>query len=543
MAGIGKTPSRSSYDAVVIGGGHNGLVAAAYLARGGLKVLVLERRSVLGGAAATEEVFPGFRANTGSGDAGMFLPKIVADLNLVNHDLEFIESPIIALALQLDGQPLPLWRDRHKALEEIACFSEPDAAGYLQFLKVMDSYTEIVEAIRRLTPPSLPNYNLNELVPWFRAGMDLRRMGNAEMMAFMRVLPMPVTDFLDEWFETPVLKAALGMTGVAGCMQGPRAAGTTFMFLYHALGAGEAGFRASRFVRGGIGKLSEALAQAARLHGAEICTGAGVKGIHWQGKRAAGVILEDGERIFSQMVISSADPRTTFFDLVGPSNLEVRFVREVKNIKFRGSTARITLALEGLPDFSGLSQVGSLVGGADLLSGHIIICPDLDTLERAYDEAKYGRFSQNPCLDIVIPTILDPSLAPEGKHLASIDVRYAPYDLRDQTWETAAAVLADRVVEILETYAPGIKTLIRHRQILTPLDYERAFGLAEGSIFHGQMGLDQLLFMRPVPGSARYATPIENLYLCSAGTHPGGGVTGAPGYLAASEILKRSGVD
>lgn len=535
---IDRMPSRSSYDVVVIGGGHNGLVAAAYLARGGMSVLVLERRAVLGGAAATEEVFDGFRANTGAGDAGMFLPKIVADLNLEAHGLEFIENPMIALALQPEGRPLPLWRDAKRAVEELACFSEADAARYAEFLEVLGSYTGVLKGIRTLTPPSVPKYHLSELLPWLRAGLGLKRMGDKQMMAFMRILPMPVAEFLDEWFETPILKAALGMTGVAGSMQGPRSAGTTFTFLYHALGAGTAGFRASRFVRGGTGKLSEALAEVAQLHGAEICTGVGAVRIQVAGNRATGVILENGEQIAAQKVVSSVDPRRTFFDLVGPANLEVRFVREVKNIKFRGSTARITLALEALPEFSGLAQISSPVDDHELLSGHIIICPDLEALERAYDEAKYGRLSQNPCLDIIIPTISDASLAPAGKHLMSIDVRYAPYELKGRSWETAGDALGNRVVEVLETYAPGIKGLIRHRNVLTPLDYEKVFGLAEGSIFHGQIGLDQLIFMRPVPGYGRYRTPVENLFLCGAGTHPGGGVTGAPGYNAAREILK-----
>lgn len=538
MVVINKIPSRSSYDVVVIGGGHNGLVAAAYLARGGLSVLVLERRAVLGGAAATEEVFPGYRVNTGAGDAGMFLPEILEDLNLENHGLQFIESPIITLALQAEGRPLPLWRERKRAVEEIACFSEGDAARYAAFLKDVQGYTKVLGGIRTLTPPAVPNYHYRELLPWLRAGLDLKRMGDAEMMAFMRVLPMPIAEFLDEWFETPILKAALGITGVAGSMQGPRSAGTTFTFLYQALGAGEAGFRASRFVRGGMGKLSEALAKAAQMHGAEICTGVGAARLQVEGDRATGLTLGDGEQISAQKVVCSADPQRTFFDLVEPAKLEVRFVREVKNIKFRGSTARVTLALETLPEFRGLVQISSAVDVIELLSGHIIVCPDLEALERAYDEAKYGRFSQKPCLDIVIPTISDASLAPAGKHLMSIDVRYAPYGLKDGTWETAGDALGNRVVELLETYAPGITRLISQRQVLTPLDYEKVFGLTEGSIFHGQMGLDQLIFMRPVPGYARYRTPIENLFLCGAGTHPGGGVTGAPGYNAAREILK-----
>jgi phytoene dehydrogenase-like protein len=530
-------PNRSSYDVVVIGGGHNGLVLSGYLAREGLKVLVIERRSVLGGAAATEEVFPGFKVNTGSSDAGSFLPEIVEDLKLENLGLQFIESPVTIFALQPDGNSLLLWRDPHRAAQEILHFSAADAKRYSSFVEKMGLWVQVLETIRNLTPPKVPKYNLAEMIPWLRVALRLKGLGDEDMMDFLRVLPMPVEDFLDEWFESPVLKAALGLSGVMGSMQGPRASGTTFMLLYNALGAGKNGFRASKFVRGGMGSLIEALASYVRQHGGEICTGQSVSRIILDGDRATAVVLDSGETISARMIVSNADPRHTFFDLVGPSHLDVRFVREVKNIKFRGSTARVNLVLSQLPEFSALAGRRDSVELATLLSGHTLICADLDYLERAYDDAKYGRISQNPSLDIVIPTILDDSLSTGPEQLLSIDVRYAPYHLSSGGWQAQRHALLDRVIETLSAYAPGLKELILHQQVLSPKDFEVEYGLPEGSIYHGQMGLDQLLFMRPVPGYGRYRSPVENLYLCGAGTHPGGGVTGAPGFNAAREIL------
>ncbi|HZD55780.1 MAG TPA: NAD(P)/FAD-dependent oxidoreductase, partial [Anaerolineales bacterium] len=319
---------------------------------------------------------------------------------------------------------------------------------------------------------------------------------------------------------------------------GPRASGTTFMFLYSALGPGKRAFRASRFVHGGVGSLIGALANFVRQRNGEICTGQNVSRVVLDGDRATGVILESGEKILARAIVSNTDARHTFFDLVGPHHLDVRFVREVKNIKFRGSTARLNLVLSHLPEFSALAERRDSVDPVALLSGHILVCPDLDYLERAYDDAKYGRISQKPVLDIVIPTILDDSLASNGHHLMSIDVRYTPYRLTGGDWQTQRKILLDRVVKTLTDYAPDLEQLILHQQVLTPRDFEVEYRLPEGSIYHGQMGLDQLLFMRPVPGYGRYRSPVENLYLCGAGTHPGGGVTGAPGYNAAREVLK-----
>jgi phytoene dehydrogenase-like protein len=356
------------------------------------------------------------------------------------------------------------------------------------------------------------------------------------LMEFMRILPMPVADFLDEWFENPVYKGVLGSLAVRGTMAGPRSPGTSLLFLFGVQGAAVKQSRGSRFVRGGMLQLAQALAAAAVEHGAEIRTGCRVAQVCIKDGRATGVLLENGEEIGARVVVSNASPRHTFLDLVGPEQLEVRFVREVKQIRYRGSLARLVLALDALPHFRAAASREVLVKEGTLLSGHTILCPDLDFLERAYDAAKYGRFSENLVLDIFFPTMLDASLAPPGKHLLLANVQYAPYHLSDGDWDTNKEGFSRRVIDLLEEYAPGIQNLILHQELLTPLDLERRFGLPEGCIYHGQMALDQLLVMRPVPGYSRYRSPIQGLYLCGAGTHPGGGVTGAPGHNAAREI-------
>jgi phytoene dehydrogenase-like protein len=349
---------------------------------------------------------------------------------------------------------------------------------------------------------------------------------------------LPVSDFLDEWFESPALKAALGVAGVSGNLLGPRAPGTTVMLLYQALNAGSAGFRSSRFVLGGMGKLSQALAGAAVEHGAELRCNAGVAQILLEDGIATGVVLENGEQIRARMVLSNADPRHTFFDLVGAPNLEVRIVREVKNIRLRGSLARLNLGLYGLPAFRSIAQNQNGADLKTLLGGHILLCPGLEHLERAFDEAKYGQFSSQPVLDINIPTLLDASLAPAGEHILTANIYYAPTFLRDGNWDEQGQALAEAALEVLEEYAPGLRRLVVHQQLITPLDLERRYGLTNGDVYHGQMALDQMLFMRPIPEFSRYRTPVAGLYLCGAGAHPGGGVTGAPGRNAAREALK-----
>ena len=516
------------YDALVIGAGHNGLVAAAFLAKAGRRVLVLERRESLGGAAGTEELFPGFRFNTGAHDAGLFRSEIIKALGL---DLDFIESPAILTALNADGSALTIWRDPLETVRELEKISPVDADAYSAFTAYVARMAEVLDGIMLQTPPDLANLKIIRLIPWLKLALKVRRMGRRDMMEFMRVLPMSVSELLDNWFESDVLKGALGTRGITGTMQGPRASGTGLMFLYGLLASNGNGVQGLRFVRGGMGRLPGALAAVAQRHGTVIRTGAGVERILVDQGVASGVALTNGEEIHARTLVSSAEPRHTLFDLVGARHLPVRMARRLKNLRLLGSTARVNLALNALPRFTGIQD--------DMrLSGHLLVSPSLDYLERAYDDAKYGQISGLPTLDIVIPSVLDHSLAPDGQHAMSVNVQYAPYDLRDGDWDEQREMLGERVMNLLAEYAPGIRDQVLHKQVITPLDLEREYGLTEGSIFHGQMALDQMLFMRPVAGAGSYQTPIENLFLCGAGSHPGGGVTGAPGYNAAREILR-----
>ena len=522
-----------SYDVIIIGAGHNGLVAAAYLAKAGRRVLVLERNNIIGGIAATTESYPGFRFNTGSHDAGMFREEIVKDLNLYDHGIEFITSKVAAFAPFQNGKSLTIWRDPAKTVQEIARFSNKDAEIYPLFLASINKFSKWLSSIFMLTPPDIFHRNLPDLIAWANVAIRTRRLGGKDMMELLRILPMTTKELLDEWFESEEVKGLLGSHSVNGSMQGPQASGTAFMFLYHQSGDPNGGFKSSQFVKGGIGMLSLALANSAEEYGAEIRTNVGVSKILVEDYRAVGVKLEKGEQIFAQVIVSSADPRHTLFGLVGATNLEPRVMRRVRNIRFRGSTAKINLALSSMPKFKS-------TGTANInLTGHIIICPSLDYLERAYDDAKYGQISRAPYLDIVIPSMLDDSLAPAGQHVMSINMQYAPYDLKGADWKSHKEILGDLVIKTLSNYVSDLKDIILHQQVITPLDLEIDYGLSEGSIYHGQMGLDQLLFMRPIAGYGRYRSPIDNLFLCSAGTHPGGGVTGAPGHNAARRILKK----
>jgi phytoene dehydrogenase-like protein len=549
----------NSYDATIIGGGHNGLVTAAYLAKAGKKVLVLERRDTLGGAAATEEIWPGFKINTGAPDAGMLRPEVVAELGLRKHGLEFVESPVTAFAPQPDGSALTLWRDPRETRAEIARLSPADAEKFPAFMRLVTALTSILDNIMTLTPPNLEEAKPGDLFPWAKLGLKLKGLGQREMMEFLRVLPMTAQEFLDEWFESEALKGLLGAAGISGTMQGPQSSGTAFVMLYHYLGAADGGFKATRLVRGGTGQLAAALASVARQYGAELRTGTDVSRIllaenpNTGETQAVGVALASGEEILAKAVISNADPRRTLFGLAGAPNLEPHVVRRVRNIRYRGCVAKVNLALDGLPEFTS-PPTGNAAENNTYLGGHIVISPTLEYLERAYDDAKYGRFSAQPYLDVVIPSVLDPSLAPAGQHVMSITMQYAPYYLQGSggeiqnlkskiqnpksAWdEQQKQALADKIIDTLAQYAPNLKDLIRHCQVISPLDWEQEYGLTEGNIFQGEMGLDQLLFMRPTPGYGQYRTPLGGLYLCGAGTHPGGGVTGAPGYNAAREIL------
>ena len=522
------TPER--YDAVVIGGGHNGLVAAAYLARAGRRTLVLERRKALGGAAATEEFFPGYRVNVGPQDTGFFRPEIARELGLAAHGVSYLEAPATALALLPAGRSLTLWREPAKAKAEIARFSPSDALRYPEYLDFMRRMSAQLEAIAGLVPPRLSGrLPWSELLPWIRWALGFRGLGRREMYELLRLIPMSAQEFMQEWFAREELQGALGSLGVTGSLQGPMASGTALMMLY--AGHPERGMRSARYVEGGTGRLIEALAAAASAAGAEIRTGVQVRRIRVEAGGQQGVELSDGQHIPSRSVLSSADARTTLMELVDPQELEVRTVRSLRNIRFRGSTAQVHLALSGVPGFLSRPE-------PQALTGHILLCPSLEYLERAYDHAKYGKFSPSPFLDVSIPTLLDPSLAPTGQHLLSATMQYAPYELADSDWGQQCEALGEAVVAALAEHAPNLPDLILRRQTITPLDLELGYGLPEGDIFHGQMAIDQLLFMRPIPGYGRFRSPVEGLYFCGAGAHPGGGLSGAPGRNAAREVLK-----
>jgi phytoene dehydrogenase-like protein len=524
-----------NYDAIIIGAGHNGLVAAAYIAKTGKKVLVLERRPIVGGIAATEEVFSGFKYSTCAHLASAFSSEISADLDLKKHGLEILPVDPLLFAPSLDGRSLVIPSDPVRAAEEIGRFSKNDAAKFAPFCSLLKRLSGFLLTLYALPLPdqtSDGNFNPLKLI---KAAWKFHRLGEKGMYEVLRVLPMSVADLLNEWFETDLFKASLAGGGLLGSFVGPRQQGTAFNLLHHQLGRSNGALRTAGFVRGGIGALPHALAGAAQQFGAKIRTSAGVAKIVTKNGAATGVVLENGDELSATSIISSADVKRTFLKLVESTYLDPHFLLQVRNIRSRGTVAKINLALGALPQFTSSADHKE----AALLGGIIHIGPTLDSLERASDDAKYGRFSPKPFLEITIPSIADPSLAPAGKHVMSVWMQYAPYQLKGTDWNEQREALGESVVNLIEEHAPGFKNSILHRQVLTPLDLEQIYGLTGGHLYHAEMALDQIFLMRPLPGWSRYHTPIDNLYLCGSGTHPGGGLTGLPGYYAAAEILKR----
>jgi phytoene dehydrogenase-like protein len=519
------------YDVIVIGGGHNGLVNAAYLARAGKKVVVLERRHVLGGAAVTEEIFPGFKFSVCSYVISLLRPEIIRDLDLPRHGLEI---------LPLDGTFTPmangdyLWRvnDHAKTYREISRHSRVDAEAYGEFGKAMLRMCQFVKPLLSMTPPDPTRVNLKDLFNLLFLGRRFRGLTAAEKYDQVQLMTMSAVDFLDQWFETDVLKATMSASGIIGTFLGVRSPGTAYVLLHHYMGEIDGAFRAWGFARGGTGAVSNAIADAAREHGADIRTNAGVVRIVVKDGRATGVVLENGDEVQADVVSSSVDPNLTFLRFIEPRHLPVEFRDEVRRYKYRGSSGKVNLALDALPDFKCLPGEGAHLRGA------ISMSPSVDYMERAYDDAKYGQYSRRPYIEVVIPSLTDPSVAPPGKHVMSCFVQYAPYKLRGTTWDAEKEKFGDTVIETLSEYAPNLKKIIVGRQVVTPLDLEREWGLTEGNIFQGELSLEQLFFLRPVPGWAQYRTPIHGLYMCGSATHPGGGIMGAPGRLAAERILR-----
>jgi phytoene dehydrogenase-like protein len=524
----------SAYDAIVIGGGHNGLVASAYLARAGRRVVVLERRERIGGAAYSEEVFPGFTFSVFSYVVSLLRPEIIRDLDLPRHGLHVLplESTLTPLP---NGDYLAQWSDHDQNRRELARHSLRDAEAYDEFGRLMHQMSRAVKPFLGIAPPDPASLAPRELLALGRLGRQLRGLGREQFHTLHKLLTMSSADYLDEWFETEALKATKSASGIIGTLQGPRSPGTAYVLLHHYMGELDGVFRAWGFARGGNGSVSAAIAGAARALGVEIRTAASVTNVILENGRATGVALASGEEIRAPRVLSNADPRRTFLELVGDKHLPADFTDAIRKFRFRGASAKVNLALDALPDFT------CLPGAGPHLRGAISISPSVDYLERAYDQAKYGEFSRRPYLDIVIPSMIDPGMAPPGKHVMSIFAQYAPYHLAGGWTDARREAFGDAVIDTLAEYAPNLKSIILHHQVITPADIERMLGITEGNIFHGELSLQQMFFLRPVPEWAKYRTPIRGLWQCGSGTHPGGGVMGAAGRLAALQILKEGG--
>ena len=518
-------------DIVIIGGGHNGLVSAFYLAKAGYKPLVLERGAQVGGAAVTDEFHPGFRCSTLAHTAGPILPSIVRDMQLEKHGLTWITPDVCVTALSPDGRALSLYQDAKRSAQEIAAFSQKDAAKYPEFAQSLAKIAAVIADTLATTPPDIDAPSRGDLWSMLKTGRAIRKLGKRDMFRLLRWGPMAVADLAAEYFETELLRAVIAARGVFGTFLGPWSAGSALMLLIRAAGdphpAGSATFAA-----GGMGAVTQAMASAAKAAGVEIRTGAEVIEVRVQNGVATGVILSTGEEIHARALISNADPKRTLLKLTDPTHLSPDFVQKLQHYRGNGTVAKVNLALSGLPKFTALKD-----GDATALKGRIHIGNEIDYLERAFDESKYGNFSRQPYLEATIPSLTDPTLAPEGKHVMSIYMQYAPYKLKGD-WEEQRKALGQTVVKTMAQYAPNLPELILTHQIITPRDLEDKYGLTGGQIFHGDLALDQFFTMRPLLDWARYKTPITNLYLCGSGTHPGAGLTGGSGANAAREILK-----
>ncbi|HSR51419.1 MAG TPA: NAD(P)/FAD-dependent oxidoreductase [Acidobacteriota bacterium] len=567
------------YDAIIIGGGHNGLVAGAYLARAGLKTLILEKRPLVGGAAVSEEIYPGFTFSVFSYVVSLLRPEIIRDLRLAEHGLVILplESTLTPLP---DGDCLYRDGDKYRTQRDIARFSVRDAEAYAEYSRVMYFMAKAVKYMLGIKPPDPTSFRPGDLGGLLGLARHMLGLGEEKLYLLSRLMTASAHDFLREWFESEPLLATLSASGIIGTFLGPRSPGTAYVLLHHYMGEIDGNFRAWGFARGGTGAISEAIASSARSFGAEIRCDAGAAEVILKDGEAKGVRLENGDEYRAGTVVSSLDPQRTFLHLIGSRHLPDELTRAVSNFTSRGSSAKVNLALDAAP------EVACMPGPGPHLRGAISVSPSTGYLERAYDDAKYGRFSRCPYVDMIIPSMIDPGMAPPGKHVMSCFVQYAPYHLRPGArggsypelalngaggraasddrilagtaqpasraasgegresasptlWDEQREALGDAVIDTLSQHIPNLKDIILHRQVLTPLDIERTIGLTQGNIFQGELSLQQLFFLRPAAGYADYRTPIPNYYQCGSGTHPGGGITGAPGRLAALEILRR----
>jgi phytoene dehydrogenase-like protein len=519
------------YDAIVIGGGHNGLVNGAYLARGGLRTLILERRHLVGGAAITEEIRAGFSFTTFSYALSLLRPQIIHELQLTRHGfLPLLMST--RFAPMDDGDYLLFTRDHDENLREITRHSPHDADAYDQYSHDLDRVCQAIKPLLDSVPPDIFSDDPEELVALAALGSRLRSLDKRTLHNAVRLLTGSAADFLDDYFESEILKGYLASTSIIGSKVGPRSQGSGLVLLFHSLGEHDGEFGTWALHKGGNGGFTQVLARAAESFGAEIRLEAPVERVLTRDGQATGVALADGTEIAADVVVSALDPRRTFLELVDPRELPDDLVEDIRRLKFQGVSSKVNFALDGLPRYPALGDRG------DMFRGFTNIGPSIDYLERAFDAAKYGWYSEHPYIDCAFQSTIDPDMAPPGKHVLSCFVQYTPYHLRESDWDAEREPMADRVQATLERYFPGFGDLVLQREVQTPLDIEHTVGLSEGNIFAGEFLVPQMFFFRPAPGWAQYRTPLAGYYQCGSGTHPGGCVMGAPGRLAAGQILK-----
>ena len=520
-------------DVVIIGAGHNGLVTAFYLARAGFKPLVLERRDVIGGCAITEEFHPGFKCSRLAHATWPLHPSVAEDMALGKHGLRTYTPDIRVLSLSADGKHLPLFEDPARSNYHIAQFSPEDAVGYVELQAALTSIADAIEYVLTMVPPDLEDPASGNLWEVLQAGRKLRGLKEQNLYRLLRWGPMAVADLASEFFETDLLRGTIAAQGIFGTSLGPWSAGSSTNLIFRAVPDGSP-VGAASYVYGGVGTLTAAMAAAVREAGGEIRTSAEVARLEIKGGEVHTVVLRSGEEITAKVVVSSADPKRTLLGLVEPQHLAPSFLQHLQHYRTNGTVAKMNLALSGLPSFKGVDG-----NAASLLTGRILVAPEIDYLERAFDAAKYGDYSRQPYLETTIPTLWNSSLAPAGKHVMSIYMQYAPYKLRDADWDAKRNDLGRTIIDTLAQYAPDLPSLIEAGEVITPRDLEQTYGLTGGHIFHGELALDQIFTMRPLLGWSQYNTPIRNLYLCGSGTHPGTGLNGLSGSNAARQIIKQ----
>jgi len=521
----------NQYDAIIIGGGHNGLIAAAYLARAGKKVVVLERRPVIGGAAVTEEIFPGYKFTEFSYVVSLLRPEIIRDLELPKHGLKILPLPSTFTPME-NGDYLAAWDDHDLTRREIYRHSPRDAEAYDEYGRLMARTAKAIKPLISLVPPNPSSLSPRDLLGLLKLGRFARGLKEKELYQIAKLMTQSSADLLEEWFETDALKGTKAASGIIGTFLGPRSPGTAYVLLHHYMGEIDGAFRAWGFAKGGSGGVSGAIAGAAQALGAEIRVNASVSQVIVKGGHAVGVALENGDELHSKVVLSAADPKRTFLGFVEPKYFPDDFVTAIRNFRVRGSSGKVNIALSELPDFT------ALPGEEALYRGAVSISPSIDYIERAYDDAKYGKVSKRPYIDMIFPSAIDPDMAPPSGHVLSCFVQYAPYDIEGGWDDAKRDELGEAVISTIEQYAPNIRKAILGMQVISPKDIESIAGITGGNIFHGELLLHQIFFLRPAPQWADFRTPLKGYYFGAAGAHPGGGVMGAAGMLAAKEILR-----